>query len=142
MRRYLLPLLLLSASCTKTIYVPQVSHKLLLDTIVEVVPDSSLVKALLECDSAGEVRIRELQEAKGRMASSQLEIKDNRLTSATRWQTKVVDRIIEIRDTTTVIEYREVVREVKHVPKIYRWSLWIAIATIGAAALKFVMWLR
>lgn len=41
------------------------------DTIVTVAPDSASIKALLECDSAGNVLIKELQEVQGKNVSLQ-----------------------------------------------------------------------
>lgn len=139
---FIVMLLLCVVSCTKTIYVPQVSREVVIDTLVKVAPDSAVVRALLECDSAGKVLMRELSLQKGEYASAEIEVKDNTLTSQTRWRTQVVERVVEHRDTTTVVEVKEVVKEVKHVPAIYKWALGIAIATIGAAIIKGVLWLR
>lgn len=44
------------------------------DTIVTIAPDSASIKALLECDSAGNVLIKELQEAQGKNVKLQLSL--------------------------------------------------------------------
>lgn len=44
------------------------------DTIVAIAPDSASIKALLECDSAGNVLIRELTEAQGKNVKLQLSL--------------------------------------------------------------------
>lgn len=49
------------------------------DTVVSVEPDSSMLKALLECDSLGQVRLRELIEVKAgkRMLPPTIKISNN-----------------------------------------------------------------
>ena len=44
------------------------------DTIVTIAPDSASIKALLECDSAGSVLIKELEEAQGKNVKLQLSL--------------------------------------------------------------------
>lgn len=139
---YMLISIITLLGCTKTIYVPQINREIIIDTLVRVEPDSSVIKALLDCDSTGQVLIRELSTQKGENASSELEVKGNTLTSQTRWKTQVVDRMVEVRDTTTVVEIREVVREVTNIPTFYRWCLGIAIIAVGTGILKIVLWLK
>lgn len=44
------------------------------DTIVTIAPDSASIKALLECDSAGNVLVKELEEAQGKNVKLQLSL--------------------------------------------------------------------
>lgn len=117
-------------SCTKRLYVPVTSTKTIIDTIVKVQPDSSMFMALFECDSLNRVRIKELEQYKGKEASQNVEFKDNRLTVETRWKTQYIDRIKEVHDTTTVIQEVEVVKTVKHIPTLFWWTFGIAIVAI------------
>ena len=60
----------------------------------------------------------------------------------TRWR----DRIIERHDTcwrdSIVTEYKETIKEVKKIPKIYSISLWFSIICIIFATIKLIRWLR
>lgn len=56
------------------------------DTIVTIAPDSASIKALLECDSAGNVLIKELQEAQGK--------NEHRLGKSTQDSRMSIDYII------------------------------------------------
>ena len=46
------------------------------DTIVTIQPDSASIKALLECDSAGNVLIKELQEEQGKNVALEMALKN------------------------------------------------------------------
>ena len=60
----------------------------------------------------------------------------------TRWR----DRIVERHDTcwrdSVVTEYRETVKEVTKIPKIYRYSLILSILVIIFAFVKIYRWLQ
>ena len=60
----------------------------------------------------------------------------------TRWR----DRIVERHDTcwrdSVVTEYKETVKEVTKIPKIYRYSLILSILVIIFAFVKIYRWLR
>ncbi len=52
------------------------------DTIIQVQPDSSIVQALIKCDSAGRARLEEIQTLKESARIQQiLALKDNKLTA-------------------------------------------------------------
>lgn len=118
-----------TVGCTRTIYTPQVRTQKVVDTLVQQVADSATIRALFECDSAGRVVLRELQETKGRMAAHEMSIVDGEVRVVTRWQTKYVDRVTELHDTTTVVEVREVVRVERHVPRFFWWCFAVAAGT-------------
>lgn len=71
MKRLLIPVaaLLLIQSCSPRLYPSRtetVEHTVIVtetihDTIVQVQPDSSIVQALIQCDSAGRARIEEIR---------------------------------------------------------------------------------
>lgn len=70
----------------------------------------------------------------------------------TIWRTKYVektrwrDRIVERHDTcwrdSIVVEYKENVKEVTRVPKIYKFSLLLSILCIIFAFIKLTRWLK
>ena len=108
------------------------------DTVIQVQPDSSIVQALIKCDSTGQARLEEIRTLKESARVQQtLALKDNRLTAKT-----VVDSMgiyltykerhkeeQKIQVVETVIE-----KEVN----ILRW--WQkALIWIGTAALVFVL---
>lgn len=111
-------------SCARTVYVPAVRTERVIDTLTRTVADSAVLRALFACDSAGHVRLQELHDAKGRMAEMEMQLQGGELQVVTRWQTKYVDRIREVHDTTTVVEFRETVRVVRHVPRFF----WVCFA--------------
>lgn len=52
------------------------------DTVIQVQPDSSIVQALIRCDSTGRARLEEIRTLKESARVQQtLELKDNRLTA-------------------------------------------------------------
>lgn len=117
-------------SCTRTIYQPVVKSEKIVDTVTQTVSDSAVLRALFECDSLGNVRLRELYDAKGKMADMQTQLKDGELRVVTKWQTKYIDRVREVHDTTTLVEVREVTKVVKHVPKFFWWCFGIAVVSV------------
>lgn len=70
----------------------------------------------------------------------------------TIWRTKYVektrwrDRVVERHDTcwrdSIVVEYKENVKEVTRVPKIYKFSLLLSILCIIFAFIKLTRWLK
>lgn len=117
-------------SCARTVYVPAVRSERVIDTLVRSEGDSAVLQALFACDSVGNVRLQELHDAKGRMAEMETELRNGSLRVVTRWQTKYVDRIREVHDTTTVVEVRETVREVRHVPKFFWWCFAVSLGSV------------
>lgn len=63
-----------------------------------------------------------------------------------KWHTKYVDKIVLRHDTcwrdSVVTEYKETIKEIVKVPKIYKYSLVISIIVIIFAIIKFLRWLR
>lgn len=135
-----LPIFMISLffGCTRTIYEPVVKSHVLIDTVMQTVTDSAVLRALFDCDSLGNVRLSELHDAKGKMAQMETRLQDGELKVVTRWQTKYVDRLQQIRDTVTVVEVREVVRTVKHIPKFFWWCFAIALGAAGVGLWKLV----
>lgn len=126
-------LIILLMGCTRHVYTPLVSRHTVIDTIVSQASDSAMLRALFECDSLGNVMVRELHQVKGKMAKQSLDFADNELRVQTRWQTRIVDRIVELRDTITVVELREIEIAKPYIPAFFWWAL-------GVAALSCIWW--
>lgn len=109
------------------------------DTIVTIAPDSASIKALLECDSAGNVLIKELTEAQGKNVKLQLslqqasgngvvtvECKQDSLEKVIALQNEKIQELSNNKQTETI--------EVKYIPEVVKWLAWI-----GAAALLYAL---
>jgi hypothetical protein len=72
------------------------------DTIVTIAPDSASIKALLECDSAGNVLIKELQEAQGKNVALQAQLHNTNKGTAIVIDCKQdsLERVIALKDET------------------------------------------
>lgn len=107
------------SGCTKKIYVPVSRSTTIIDTVTNVVADSSLLYAYFECDSLNNVRIAELSQVKGAMASQEVEFKQNRLKVETKWKTKFVDRVEKRVDTVTIVDIVVQERVVAKIPTFF-----------------------
>jgi hypothetical protein len=115
------------------------------DTIVTIAPDSASIKALLECDSAGNVLIRELQEAQGKNVKLQLsleqasgngvvtvECKQDSLERVIALQNEKISELSNNKQTETI--------EVKYIPDIVKWFAWIGAFFVVFYLVKFGLW--
>lgn len=111
------------------------------DTIVTIAPDSASIKALLECDSAGNVLIKELQEAQGKNVALQAKLKQTNKGTAlvVDCKTDSLERVIALQNekiselnnnkqTETI--------EVKYIPSFVKWLAWVG----AGAILLVVLW--
>ncbi|MFI3294940.1 MAG: hypothetical protein R3Y19_02875 [Rikenellaceae bacterium] len=127
-----LPLiLLLMLGCTKSVYVPQIHTHIVTDTITRTQPDSTLIRALFECDSLGEVRISEIEQYKGASANQQVDFSSGEIRIETRWRTQYIDRVEMTTDTITVVREVEVVEREPYIPTIFWITFFFAILTVG-----------
>ena len=114
------------------------------DTIVTIAPDSASIKALLECDSAGNVLIKELQEAQGKNVALQAQLKNTNKGTAIVIDCKQdsLERVIALQNekiselnnnkqTETI--------EVKYIPDFVKWLAWIGAGAILIAVLWVVL---
>jgi hypothetical protein len=114
------------------------------DTIVTILPDSASIKALLECDSAGNVLIRELQEAQGKNVKLQLsleqasgngvvtvECKQDSLERVIALQNEKIQELSNNKQVETV--------EVKYIPYFVKWLAWVGAGAILLAVLWIVL---
>ena len=115
------------------------------DTIVTIAPDSASIKALLECDSAGNVLIRELQEAQGKNVKLQLslqqasgngvvtvECKQDSLERVIALQNEKIQELSNNKQTETI--------EVKYIPEVVKWFSWIGAFFVVFYAVKIGLW--
>ncbi|MEG2479510.1 MAG: hypothetical protein RSA50_04505, partial [Mucinivorans sp.] len=128
-------LLVALCSCTRTIYTPVHTTERIVDTLVRVEPDSSLLRALMECDSNNQVVMRSLDVVKGATAHSQATFHQGQLEVQTRWRTQYIDRVREVRDTVVVVQNRDVVRPVRHIPTLFWITFFLSISLVG-----FIVW--
>lgn len=118
------------------------------DTIVTIAPDSASIKALLECDSAGNVLIKELEEVHGKNVSLALALKNSQKGNPTT--TIAVDckqdslQILVDKYKEELIQasknLQEKTIEVKYIPPFVKWLAWIGAASILLAILAIALW--
>jgi hypothetical protein len=114
------------------------------DTIVTIAPDSASIKALLECDSAGNVLIKELEEAQGKNVALQAQLKNTNKGTAIVIDCKQdsLERVIALQNekiselnnnkqTETI--------EVKYIPSFVKWLAWVGAGAILLAVLWIVL---
>ena len=117
------------------------------DTIVTILPDSASIKALLECDSAGNVLIKELQEVQGKNVSLALALKNSQkgkpATLAIDCKQDSLEKVIALKDETikelTNNKQVETI-EVKYIPDFVKWLAWIGGAAILYVVLRIALW--
>lgn len=104
------------------------------DTMVVVEQDSASMMALLECDSMGNVLLRELEQEQGRNIALSSRLKGNVLTVDCKQDSlqQLVNRMREVVRAYEANDTKEVVT-VEVVPKYYRftsWAFWIVVAVM------------
>lgn len=116
------------------------------DTIVTIEPDSASIKALLECDSAGNVLIKELEEVQGKNVSLALQLKNLKgkpATLAVDCKQDSLEKVIALKDETikelTNNKQVETI-EVKYIPDFVKWLAWIGAAAILYVVLRIALW--
>lgn len=123
MRRLWLFAAAMAAGCapakvtTRSVIDSVVVRETVRDTVIELAPDSSLLQALIECDSLGRARLSRLlyYEAGERMGPPTVAISDNVLTAkagvdSLKIYAELKDRYEEHRTRETVVETVEVNR--------------------------------
>ncbi len=113
------------------------------DTVIQVQPDSSIVQALIRCDSTGRARLEEIRTLKESARVRQtLALKDNRLTAKT-----VVDSMgiyltyKERHKEEQKIQVVETVTE-KEINVLKWWQkalMWVGIISIVLSALSIII---
>lgn len=138
--------LALATSCSRQIIpLRTVTHtssvELIRDTVTLTVTDSSLLEALLECDSLGKVRFRELRAESGRLVRQNVALSDNllRVKAEAESQQRVRERIVRdtvFRDREVAVPYAEVTYRLRG---WQRWLLWIGVFYLVRTGLRVAM---
>lgn len=116
------------------------------DTIVTIAPDSASIKALLECDSAGNVLIKELEEVQGKNVSLALALKNlkgKHATLSVDCKQDSLEKVIALKDETIkeLSNNKQVETiEVKYIPEVVKWLAWIGGAAILYVLLRIALW--
>ena len=116
------------------------------DTIVTIEPDSASIKALLECDSAGNVLIKELEEVQGKNVSLALQLKNLKgkpATLAIDCKQDSLEKVIALKDETIkeLSNNKQVETiEVKYIPEVVKWFAWVGAFFVVFYLVKIVLW--
>lgn len=121
------------------------------DTIVTIQPDSASIKALLECDSAGNVLIKQLQEEQGKNVALEMALKNKQsdkgesagATLEIDCKADSLQMVIDvqnehIRELNDIISKH--VEEIKYIPDIVKWLAWIGGFTILYVLIRVALW--
>ena len=116
------------------------------DTIVTIAPDSASIKALLECDSTGNVLIKELEETQGKNVALEMALKNKQTNKGTALVIDckadslqvLVDKYKE--ELSQVSDNKQVETiEVKYIPSFVKWLAWVGGVSILLALLLVVL---
>ena len=115
------------------------------DTIVTIAPDSASIKALLECDSAGNVLIRELTEAQGKNVKLQLSLQQASGNGVVTIDCKTdsLERVIILQNEkiSELSNNKQVETiEIKYIPEVVKWFAWIGAFFVVYYLVKFALW--
>ena len=115
------------------------------DTIVAILPDSASIKALLECDSVGNVLIKELEEVQGKNVSLQAQLKNTNKGTALVIDCKQdsLEKVIarqeeQIKELKSNEQVETI--EVKYIPDFVKWLAWIGVAAILYVLIRVALW--
>lgn len=97
-------------------YITQVQH----DTLREKVTDSVYFEVIQKGDTIYKTKYKEV----------------------IKWRDRVVEKIDTCYKDSIITEYKESVKEIKYVPKIYKISMAISILLLIFALVKLALWLR
>ena len=116
------------------------------DTIVTIAPDSASIKAFLECDSVGNVLIKELEEVQGKNVSLALALKNAKGKPATLsvdCKQDSLEKVIALKDETIkeLSSNKQVETvEVKYIPAFVQVFAWIGGAAVLYVLLRIALW--
>jgi hypothetical protein len=128
------------STVTSVRYIPR-------DTLIFLPPDSAAVQMYLECDSTGQVLLRQVETLNGQLIEARAALTNNVATvSAAVKPAATVEATITDRITDTERRHTEAEVTISEVPRPARWweklFFWIGVATVGAGALWTVYTLK
>lgn len=121
------------------------------DTIVTIQPDSASIKALLECDSAGNVLIKELQEEQGKNVALEMALKNKQNDKGDSagaileidCKADSLQMVIDVQNEH-IHELNDIIskqmEEVKYIPDIVKWLAWIGGFAILYVLIRVALW--
>lgn len=148
------PFLLIVQSCRTPQPIVQTEVKEVLvdrvitDTIVTIAPDSASIRAYLECDSAGNVLIKELQEVQGKNVSLALQLKNSQKgkpvgTLSVDCKQDSLEKVIELKNETikelSNNKHTETI-EVKYIPAFVKVFAWIGGGACMLVLIAIALW--
>jgi hypothetical protein len=147
--------LLLSAGCTRTVYVTKTVtdststtvHYITRDTLIQLPPDSAAVQMYLECDSTGQVLLRQIETLNGQLIEARTGLANNVATViAAVKPAATVEATLTDRTAETTHRRTEAEVIIKEVPRQYRWweklFFWTGVATVAAGILWIICTLK
>ena len=114
-----------------------VIREILRDTVVTVEADSSLVRALVECDSLGRARLRELREYRAgtRLPPPKVSIEDNVLTATASIDSMEIYLTLKERYRQDLKAEKEVIIKTVEVNRLNWWqTLWMRLGQVLTSA--------
>ena len=148
-------LLLLAAGCTRTVYLTKTVtdstattvRYIPRDTLIQLPADSAAVKMYLECDSAGQVLLRQIETLNGQLIEARTGLADNVATVAAAVKpAATVEAVLTDRITETEHRRSEAEVIIREVPRRARWweklFFWTGVATVAAGVLWIVYTLK
>ena len=153
MKRIIIPILALSAigGCSPKLYphkTENTEHTVVVtettkDTVIQVQPDSSIIQALIRCDSTGRARLEEIRTLKESVRVQQtLALKDNKLTAKAIVDSMGIyltykERHKEEQQVQTI---ETVIEKEVNVLKLWQKALmWVGIISIVLSALSIII---
>lgn len=112
------------------------------DTVVTVEADSSMIRALIECDSLGQAHLKQVlkYQAGERAKPPDIKIKDNVLTATTTIDSMSIH--LALKDKYKEVRKAETITKVIEVNKLTRWQNMMCTLghiSLGAIGL-FILW--
>lgn len=154
----LIPAAILSACCLKLYHTERTDRtetikEIIRDTLIQVQPDSSIVQALIRCDSTGRARLEEIRTLKesSRLQQTitvQTDPKPHKPTLITV-KAKVDSMAIyltykdRLHETTEIREIEKVIERQVNILKWWqKFLMWVGVGTITAAAIRITLMFR
>ncbi len=142
MRVLLFFALLILSGCSPRVIRTHTSERVV-DTLVRTEIDSAMVRALLDCDSMGRVRLLSVEARNSALISQNINLKDSLLYIDTKSVSVLRDRERVVRDTVYVaVPAAKSAPEVRDVYKMrwwQRWVFWVGVFYLVRIPVKYLI---